>query len=91
MDRDIKGTQKYRPVKAINGVIVAISASDILGKSKADLLNVSATLRTRLDEVRAVLGVRFPVYVTITKLDQISGFDEYFRNLTAEDREQIWG
>ena len=52
---------------------------------------MSATLRTRLDEVRAVLGVRFPVYVTITKLDQLSGFDEYFRNLTAEDREQIWG
>ncbi|AHK21765.1 type VI secretion protein IcmF [Yersinia similis] len=87
----LKALKKYRPVKAINGVIVAISASDILGKSKADLLNVSATLRTRLDEVRAVLGVRFPVYVTITKLDQLSGFDEYFRNLTAEDREQIWG
>ncbi|MFV8766268.1 type VI secretion protein IcmF/TssM N-terminal domain-containing protein, partial [Yersinia enterocolitica] len=52
---------------------------------------LSATLRARLDDVRGALGVRFPVYVTITKLDQLSGFDEYFRNLTAEDREQIWG
>jgi type VI secretion system protein ImpL len=87
----LKALKKYRPVKAINGVIVAISASDILSKNKADLLSMSAVLRTRLDEVRAALGVRFPVYVTITKLDQLSGFDEYFRNLTEVDREQIWG
>ncbi|CQI97673.1 icmf-related protein [Yersinia rohdei] len=87
----LKTLKKYRPVKAVNGVIVAISVTDILGKSKAELLNLSATLRARLDDVRGVLGVRFPVYVVITKLDQLSGFDEYFRNLTAEEREQIWG
>ncbi|CNH99067.1 type VI secretion system membrane subunit TssM [Yersinia pekkanenii] len=87
----LKALKKYRPVKAVNGVIVAISVTDILGKSKAELLSLSATLRTRLDEVRGALGVRFPVYVMVTKLDQLSGFDEYFRNLTAEDREQIWG
>ncbi|EOY1431427.1 type VI secretion system membrane subunit TssM [Yersinia enterocolitica] len=87
----LKALKKYRPVKAVNGVIVAISVTDILGKSKAELLTLSATLRARLDDVRGALGVRFPVYVTITKLDQLSGFDEYFRNLTAEDREQIWG
>ncbi|WP_145542604.1 type VI secretion system membrane subunit TssM [Yersinia mollaretii] len=87
----LKALKKYRPVDAVNGVIVAISVTDILGKSKAELLNLSATLRARLDDVRGELGIRFPVYVVITKLDQLSGFDEYFRNLTAEDRDQIWG
>ncbi|ARB86373.1 MULTISPECIES: type VI secretion system membrane subunit TssM [Yersinia] len=87
----LKALKKYRPVKAVNGVIVAISVTDFLGKSKAELLNLSATLRARLDDVRGALGVRFPVYVVMTKLDQLSGFDEYFRNLTAEEREQIWG
>lgn len=87
----LKALKKYRPVNAVNGVIVAISVTELLGKSQAELLNLAATLRSRLDDVRSTLGVRFPVYVMINKLDQLSGFDEYFRNLTAEDREQVWG
>lgn len=82
---------KYRPVKAINGVIVAISVVDIMESAKNERHDIVVALRRRLDEIRATLGVRFPVYVIITKMDRVTGFDEYFRNLTAEAREQIWG
>ncbi|MGV3346085.1 type VI secretion system membrane subunit TssM [Enterobacteriaceae bacterium LUAb1] len=87
----VDALKKHRPVRAINGVIVALSASEILSGSKVELLNMAAVLRSRLDELRQKLGVHFPVYVTITRMDQLAGFDEYFRNLTAIDREQIWG
>lgn len=87
----VKALKKHRPVRGINGVILTLSAEDILNKSKAELLTIAATLRARLDELRQQLGVRFPVYVTITKLDLLAGFEEYFRNLTAMEREQVWG
>ncbi|WP_431224277.1 type VI secretion system membrane subunit TssM [Serratia sp. L9] len=87
----VKALKKHRPVRGINGVILTLSTVDILNKSKAELLTIAATLRSRLDELRQQLGVRFPVYVTITKLDLLAGFEEYFRNLTAMEREQVWG
>lgn len=87
----VAALKKHRPVRGINGVILALSTEDILHKSQADRLTLAATLRARLDELRAQLGVRFPVYVTVTKLDLLTGFEEYFRNLTTQEREQVWG
>jgi type VI secretion system protein ImpL len=83
--------KKHRPVNSIHGVMLAFSTDNILGKSQSELLEISAVLRARLDALRHILGERFPVYVMITKLDQLCGFDAYFRHLTAEEREQIWG
>jgi len=90
-DTLLKSIKRYRPIKAINGVIVTISASDIMGRNKTELVDLSSKIRARLDELRNVLGVRFPIYVLMTKLDQIPGFVEYFRTLTSEEREQVWG
>ncbi len=83
--------KKTRPVKAINGVILVLSAQDILHKDQGEQLSLASELRARLDELRQHLGIRFPVYVTVTKLDLLTGFEEYFRNLTASEREQMWG
>lgn len=82
---------KYRPVNAINGVIIAISAADIMGAEKSALREMSAQLRKRLNDIRTTLGIRFPAYVIVTGMDRLAGFEAYFRDLTAEAREQIWG
>lgn len=87
----IQAIRKYRPVKAINGTIVTLSCEDILAKDKGELFTFGALLRSRLDDVRTELGIQFPVYVVLTKMDCLTGFDEYFRSLTAQEREQIWG
>lgn len=87
----LKTLKKYRPVKALNGVIIAVSAADLVGRSQAELFELAASLRARIDDIRQTLGVRFPVYVLVTKLDQLPGFAEYFRMLTEQEREQVWG
>lgn len=87
----INGIKKYRAIKAINGIIVNIAISDVMGRSKAELYEISAKIRSRLDETRNVLGIHFPVYFIVSKVDQLSGFSEYFRILTEQEREQIWG
>ncbi|QJW57416.1 hypothetical protein HL670_04325 [Serratia plymuthica] len=87
----LKALKKHRPVKALNGAVVTFSAADVMGRSKAELFELAASLRARVDDLRQTLGVRFPVYVLVTKLDQLPGFAEYFRILTEKEREQIWG
>lgn len=87
----LKALKKHRPVKALNGAVVTFSAADLLGRSTAELFELAASLRARIEDLRQTLGVRFPVYVLVTKLDQLPGFAEYFRILTEQEREQVWG
>ncbi|WP_343103560.1 type VI secretion system membrane subunit TssM, partial [Morganella morganii] len=87
----VKAIKKNRPLKSLNGVVVTIPVTDLMGKDKKELYALSSKFRTQLDMLRHELGVRFPVYVMITKMDMVSGFDEYFRSLTVEERDQIWG
>ncbi|NDJ56623.1 type VI secretion system membrane subunit TssM [Enterobacteriaceae bacterium 4M9] len=87
----VAALKKYRAHKAIHGVIVTLSAADILTLEGNAVLELSSAIRARLDNLRDSLGLRFPVYVTVTHLDQLTGFTAYFRHLTEKDREQIWG
>ncbi len=87
----VKAIKKNRPLKSINGVIISISVNDLMNKSKKEIYELSSKFREQLDQLRNELGIRFPVYVVVTKMDLVAGFDEYFRSLTAEEREQIWG
>ena len=48
-------------------------------------------IRARLRELHDKLGVRFPVYVLVTKADLIAGFNEFFGDLGREERDQVWG
>ena len=87
----LKALKKHRPVKAINGVVLTFSAADVMCRNKAELFELAASLRAKIEDARQTLGVRFPVYVLVTKLDQLPGFTEYFRILTDQEREQVWG
>lgn len=78
-------------MKAINGVVLTFSAADVMCRNKAELFELAASLRAKIEDARQTLGVRFPVYVLVTKLDQLPCFTEYFRILTDQEREQVWG
>jgi len=82
---------KYRKRRPLNGVIVTLSAQDLMTHTPQEReANVSAA-RRRLDELNRHLKVRLPVYLMVTKCDLISGFTEYFDDLGAEGRAQVWG
>lgn len=87
----LKALKKYRPVRALNGAIMTLSAAQVLGSDEEERFELAATLRAKLVDLRQTLGVRFPVYIVVTKLDQLCGFSEYFRMLTEQEREQVWG
>lgn len=83
--------KRYRKRQPINGAIVAISLSDLSLQDEITRKSHAQAIRRRLNELRSTLGVRFPVYVLVTKADLIAGFSEFFDGLGKEAREQVWG
>lgn len=87
----LKLLKKNRSRQPINGVVIAISLSDLSLQDETTQKSHASAIRRRLHELRETLGVRFPVYVLFTKSDLIAGFTEFYDNLGKEDREQVWG
>jgi type VI secretion system protein ImpL len=83
--------KKHRRRQPLNGVLVAISLSDLAVLSEAERQAHAKSIRRRVRELHDELGVRIPVYVVFTKADLLAGFVEFFDNLAREDREQVWG
>lgn len=83
--------RKHRPRAPINGVLLALDVRDLVEPDPVARTRQAAALRARLAELRQGLGVRFPVYLLVTKCDSLIGFREYFSSLTGEGRSQVWG
>jgi type VI secretion system protein ImpL len=84
----LKSQRSRRP---IDGAFIAISLSDLLLSSEAERAAHAAAIRARIQELYSQLGVRFPIYVMLTKLDLVPGFMEFFDALSKEERAQVWG
>jgi type VI secretion system protein ImpL len=87
----LKLLKETRPRQPINGVLIALSLSDLVLLPAAERTAHAQAVRTRLAELLDRFEVRFPVYVLFTKADLIAGFVETFEPLTREGREQVWG
>ncbi len=83
--------KKHRKRQPINGVLVAISLSDLAVLGEDERLTHARAIRRRVRELQDELGVRMPVYVLFTKADLIAGFVEFFDTIGREEREQVWG
>lgn len=83
--------QRYRKRRPINGVMVAMSVSDLMALDQAGLRAHIAAVRRRLDELGEQLRIGVPVYLVLTKCDLVAGFTEFFDNLDPEQRSQVWG
>jgi type VI secretion system protein ImpL len=82
--------KRTRPQKPINGILVAIAATDLTGDVE-EIGDLARTLRERIDEVTGRLDMVVPVYLMVTKCDLVSGFVETFGDLKDRERGQIWG
>ncbi len=87
----LKLLRQYRRRRPMNGIILTISAQDLMTLGPDGRTAHVSAARRRLDELNQELRVQLPVYVFVTKCDLVAGFSEYFGDLTAEGRAQVWG
>lgn len=84
----LRRTRKRQPV---NGAIVVVSLTDIAAADPVERAAHARTVRRRVTELSDRLRLRVPVYMVFSKADQLAGFNEYFDDLDAEGRGQVWG
>jgi len=87
----LQGISAQRPERALDGVVLAVSARTLLSEDSTHRLQVAQDARRQLRDLRAQLGLVLPVYVVVTQSDVISGFAEYWRAFPDELRTRIQG
>jgi type VI secretion system protein ImpL len=83
--------RKYRSQKPINGVLVAVSLTDLMQATEEQLDSYAKRLRARFDEMTTRLQMIVPAYIIFTKADLVAGFVEFWGELSKTERAQIWG
>jgi type VI secretion system protein ImpL len=83
--------KQHRARQPLNGVIVTLSVGDLVHWNEPEMARYAAHVRERVAELTTRLGVRLPIYIIVTKADLLAGFMEFFSNLDAEGRAQVWG
>ncbi len=85
---------RYRSARPINGIILTIPANELYGKhklSKDEISSRAEFLSHKLISAQTNLGLRIPVYVVITKLDTVPGFQSFCSEIPTSNRHNILG
>ncbi|MBU0640944.1 MAG: hypothetical protein KKB50_18940 [Planctomycetes bacterium] len=89
----LKLLRANRPRCPVNGVVIAIPADRLLRDTAEERAQKATVLRERLRQVHQGLGVRFPTFVLVTKMDLVGGFNEFFEEIRVDlqQRNQMFG
>jgi type VI secretion system protein ImpL len=82
---------KYRSREGLNGLVIAIDAPTLLAGDVNTIENRGRSLRDRLDQLMRLFEKRFPIYIMVTKCDQIYGFTEWAEQITDEQSQEAMG
>ena len=82
---------KKRSKRPINGIVLNISIDTFLNKSENELEQYAKDLRNRFDELSDGFVSSIPIYLVITKSDNLEGFNEYFSNISEDEKDEVLG
>ncbi|MFJ7313486.1 type VI secretion system membrane subunit TssM [Pseudomonas sp. NPDC098747] len=91
MWKTLLGLLRTRRTRPLNGVLLNIPVHYLYRKPVDELEALAGLVRRRLEEIHQYLGVNVPVYLVLSKADQLPGFDEFFSQLSCEESEQVFG
>jgi type VI secretion system protein ImpL len=75
----------------LNGVIVSLSIEDLWTMDSLQVAQLAQNIRQRVDSLMRSMKSRFPVYLMVTKLDLLAGFQYYVGSLPESRTHEILG
>ncbi|MGB1237194.1 MAG: type VI secretion system membrane subunit TssM [Pseudomonadales bacterium] len=87
----IEWLERNRSRRPLNGAIIVLDLEKLSTGSVSDRKAYASVIRTRLRELMERLSTRFPIYVVLSKMDLLSGFDLFFKHMSKAEREQAMG
>ncbi|WP_303721781.1 type VI secretion protein IcmF/TssM N-terminal domain-containing protein [Malonomonas rubra] len=82
---------KYRRKESLNGLIVSLPADKLLSADSVAIEDDAHSIRMRIQELMLALGVKFPVYLLVTKCDLIQGMTQFCDQLPESAQKQAMG
>ncbi|MFC6337549.1 ImcF-like family protein [Pseudomonas sp. CCM 7891] len=83
--------KKQRNKTAVNGLVLVVSLPELLASSTDERNALAAQLVSRIGEYVDCLGVNPPIYLMLSKTDQLPGFSQAFEGLDLNERQQPLG
>ncbi|EGU43898.1 IcmF-related protein, partial [Vibrio ichthyoenteri ATCC 700023] len=83
--------EKTRNRRPLNGIVLTLDVSRLATATATERKAYANLLRARLRELMETLSTRLPVYVTLTKLDLLQGFEPFFKHYSRSQREEVLG
>ncbi|QQQ50436.1 ImcF-like family protein [Pseudomonas syringae] len=83
--------KKQRSKAAVNGLVLVVSLPELLAASAAERNEMGARLVTRIEEYTDCLDANPPIYLMLTKTDQLPGFNQAFDGMDLNERQQPLG
>lgn len=89
----LEAARRDRPERPLDGLVLAVSAGALLDADAAaqELRREAALLRRRLDEAQQRLGMQAPVYLVVTRCDEIPGFERLAEEIDPNLRQAMLG
>lgn len=83
--------KKQRNKAAVNGLVLVVSLPELLASTTDERNALAAQLVARIEEYVDCLGVNPPIYLMLSKTDQLPGFNQAFEGLDLNERQQPLG
>lgn len=83
--------RKRRRGRPLNGVLVTVAVESLLTGTAQQVEDLALQVRQRVQQVQQKLHVDVPVYLVLSKADQLPGFDAFFDQLSREESDQVLG
>lgn len=87
----LKQLKRRRSKRCISGVALTFSLPELLLAKHEDRREFINKLIMQIRSIHQQAKAVVPVYVLLTKADLISGFAEFFSDMSKEDIAQVWG
>jgi type VI secretion system protein ImpL len=90
----LKALKRYRPHRPLDGIILATSCAHFTGAGKLstpELTDHATRMSDQLIKIEKMLGIKLPLYMILTKGDEIGGFQGFVRSLPPKFLEESFG
>ncbi len=87
----VQWLEQARSRRPLNGIVLTLDASHLATATASERKAYANLLRARLRELMETLSTRLPVYIALTKLDLLYGFEPFFKHYSKQQRDEVLG
>ncbi|HEY6923992.1 MAG TPA: type VI secretion system protein [Steroidobacteraceae bacterium] len=90
-NRVLAGLNNRRPERALDGIVLVMSARTLLCGARADVQRLAESCYEQLVSLQRYFEFQLPVYVIVSQCDSIAGFSAFWRAQPPSCRAEIFG